>query len=101
MIQRDKQQWIDQVMNSLDNLPPATPARDLYSRIEQEIKEGRKDRERIIPLRTVSAAAAVLLILLAANYLSLFGKHDRAKTDTMDAVTRYYDLNNDYVQYGL
>ena len=88
-------------MNSLDNLPPAAPARDLYSRIEQEIRKGGKDRERIIPLKTVSAAAAILLILLAVNYLSLFGKRTQAKTNNMDAVTRYYDLNNDYVQYGL
>jgi hypothetical protein len=101
MIQRDKQQWTDQVMSSLDNLPPATPARDLYSRIAQEISAGKEDRERIIPLRVVSAAAAVLLILLAVNFLSVSGRRHTAKTDSLDAVTRYYDLNNDYVQYGL
>jgi hypothetical protein len=99
MIQRDKQQWTEQVMNSLDNLPPAAPVRDLYGRIEQEIT--RVKRERVIPLRTVSAAAAVLLLLLAVNYLSIFSKHPSAKAATMEDVTKYYQLNNDYAQYGL
>jgi hypothetical protein len=101
MMQRDKQQWIEQVMSSLDHLPPARPARDLYSRIAQEISAGRKDRERVIPFRTVSAAAAVLLILLAVNFMSVFGKRHAGKTDSLDAVTRYYDFNNDYVQIDL
>src|SRR5689334_1581965 len=100
MIQRDKQQWIDQAMHSLDNLPPAAPARDLYGRIEQEINNVRRNRERTIPLKTVSAAAAALLLLLAANYLSLFGKKPAAKTDTIEEVAKYYQLNNDG-QYGL
>lgn len=99
----DKQQWTGQVMQSLDGLPPAIPRDGLYERVAERIKKGLQEKTRVIPLKTVSAAAAVLLLLLALNTVTLLGRQTAKNNNTssMDAVSRYYNLNNDDVPIDL
>ncbi|XZF13162.1 hypothetical protein ACTHGU_15350 [Chitinophagaceae bacterium MMS25-I14] len=100
MKQEDKHQWVESVINSVKDLPPAEPGRDLFPGIEQRIKIVTL-RGRVVPLRTVSAVAAALLVLLAFNYFTVSHKKlpGKAPSGTQEII-QFYQLNDDDVLSG-
>ena len=103
MAQKDKNQWIDSVMGSLDGLQRAEPGDFAFGKIESRIKEGTTPlvRGRVIPLRMVSAVAASLLILVAINIACLTNKPKQANNDSVRSVAKYYGLTDDNITDAL
>ena len=93
MPKMEKDKWIDGIMDSFDGLERATPPGTLLHKIEQKLggKYG-----RIIPLRTVSLAAASILLLLAVNVYLLREQPaaEMANENGVEAVIEYYGLDN-------
>lgn len=96
----DKNKWIDETMNSTDGMQRATPSDDLFSRIEQRIAAG-VSIVRTVSLRTVSMAAASIVLLVAANIFMLQSnvKEETTQKDGVETVIEYYGLNEKTINY--
>ncbi len=83
----------DDVLNSLEGMQRAKPGRDLYGGIMDKINNTRipLGKGRTISLKTVSAAAACLLVLLTLNIVTVSSKH--MTKNSMEDVANYYQLN--------
>lgn len=95
MPKMEKDKWIDGIMDSFDGLERATPPGTLLHKIEQKLA-GSISYARTIPMRTVSLAAASILLLLAVNFYMLREQPatDRANKSGVEAVIEYYGLDN-------
>jgi len=83
----------DDVLNSLEGMQRAKPGRDLYGSILNKINNTTipLGKGKTISLKTVSAAAACLLLLLTLNVLTVTKKHQ--PKNGMEDVANYYQLN--------
>jgi len=99
MEQKDKNKWVDEVINSLDGAERAEPNTALFEKIARGLSEP-ITIGRVIPLRTVSLAAACILLLLLLNVL-LLNKHSVGSDKSMQEVANYYQLTNDNPLYNL
>ena len=89
---------IEEIINSTGGVQRAQPPDDLFRKIEQKIT-GSFSKARTIPLRTVSAAAASILLLLALNVFIALKRNDakpQYKGDGMQQVAEYYGLTDNY-----
>lgn len=90
----DKKKWIDDVLASTDGMSKARPERDLFLGIEDKMQFRKK---QVIPLKTVSLAAASIALLILVNILLVLGdkstdnKRMFGKND-VDQVIEYYGL---------
>ena len=77
-MERNKEQWIDKALNSLDGINPAVAPTDMYGNIMQRL---RTERLRIVPDAASPAAiyraAAAILIIVTMNVFTcvVFGKN--------------------------
>ena len=97
MIENDKNREIDNILNSIQGMQRAVPDDTVFSRIGSKISGG-----RIIPLRTISLAAASVLLLVVVNVLALQHKTEKkqpANNDEMQELVSYYGLTNN--PYGI
>lgn len=65
MDQREKDIWVDEVMNSLHGIKRAASADDMYDGVMDRLKTGNKRAGRLLP--RIAVAAAVLLTLNIAT----------------------------------
>jgi hypothetical protein len=59
-----KEQWKEEVLNSLEGIQRATPDTNLYNRIRAKVIAGQK---RVVRRSYVAMAAACLVVLVASN----------------------------------
>lgn len=95
MPKMEKDKWIDGIMDSFDGLERATPPGTLLHKIEQKLARS-VSYTRNIPMRTVSLAAASILLLLAVNIYLLREQPgtEKANNNRVEAVIEYYGLDN-------
>jgi hypothetical protein len=97
MIEKDKNREIDNILNSIHGMQKATPGDEVFSRIALKITGG-----RIIPLRTISFAAASVLLLVVLNVIAVQRKDEskqHANKDGMQELVSYYGLTDN--PYGI
>lgn len=86
----------EQIIQSMDGALRAQPPVGMFYKIEQRLKEG-YGIITIIPLRTVSLAAASILLLLAINIIIAITSHERQdKADNVQQLAEYYGLTDNY-----
>lgn len=95
-----QEQRIDDILNSIDGMQRASAPDVLFDAIEQQIDNNTK---RIIPLRTVVAVAASILLLLSVNvYLVMHtSTMHRLSGADMNSVIKYYELEQQSVNIGI
>lgn len=69
-----KEQWKDEVLNSVKGIQPAEPNPFLFTRIEAKLQ-----KPVVMPRWQVSLATLVLLMLLAANALLVLKKSEKSE----------------------
>lgn len=97
----DKNKWIDDVMNSTDGMSRATPRDGLLRKIEQRMEEGVIYAKQV-PMRTVSLAAASIVLLVAVNIALLNTRPVSGKSQKntpIETVVEYYGLNEEPLNY--
>lgn len=98
MQQEHKNKHIDEILGSLEEIQRAEPGALLFGKIQSKLKAS-VAIARVIPLRTVSVAAACILLLVVVNLL-LLTKHTTANR-SMQEVANYYQLTNNNPLYSL
>jgi len=86
----------ERILHSLDGMERASAPSHLFHKIEQRLHTI-IEKGRTVPLRTVSLAAASLLLLAAINILMISHSHKakQPKGDAMQQLVNYYGLNED------
>lgn len=89
----EKEQWIDEILNSTDGLQKASADAHLFSRIERRLREC----EFVSP-KTVWLAAASIAILVAVNVV-LIKKSAQSKSDNpIPSIATSFDKSNQFYQ---
>jgi hypothetical protein len=97
-MQQDKEKWIEEVLNSTAGMRPATPPVGRFEQIRDKAYSlGRVTRT--IPITTLSAAAACLLILIALNFTLLDRYNPSANGEVVDTEASVQDIV-DYYELG-
>ena len=99
MEQQDKNKWVDEVMRSLDGSTSAEPNAFLFGKIENRLSKPVM-KARVVSLRTVSLAAACILLLVLLNVL-LLSKQQKNTDKSMQEIASYYELTNTNPLYSL
>lgn len=86
----EKENWIENVLNSTNGIIKIVPNELLLFKIEQKIKA-----QKIISNQWIFAAAAVLLILFAVNFEILFSKTSKSN-DTEMLASSIFKTNQFY-----
>lgn len=98
MEQMDKNQWIEEVLNSAENIHKVDPSHKVWSKIQGRLSK------KTISLRTVYAAAAGIALLIFANTMLLTKQADRQEPNAhngMESVIDYYGLDDQDLNYGI
>ncbi|MEZ5016710.1 MAG: hypothetical protein R2800_06640 [Flavipsychrobacter sp.] len=95
-----QEQRIEDILNSIDGVQRAAAPDTLFDAIEQRIDNNTK---RIIPLRTVVAVAASILLLLSVNVYLIMNttKEQSLSKGDMNSVIKYYELEEQRVNIGI
>nr|WP_294938096.1 hypothetical protein [uncultured Flavobacterium sp.] len=80
----EREQFINEVLNSVDAIQKVSPSGDLYFKIEQRINN------QTVPARVIWMVAASIVVLLTINIIA-FGS--KAKTDSDLEITLATTLN--------
>lgn len=94
-----KEQWIDGIINSTEGMQRAQPPVSVLHKIEQRLGGS---PARVVPLRTVSLAAASILLLVMANLFVIRHQENnigKSGQSSVDAVIDYYGLDNNKTLY--
>ncbi len=105
MKQKDENRWVEDVLNSMEGAAKASPAEDLYGKIERRIAVP-FTKGRTISLTTFSAAAASIVLLIVLNMMALTGNsrirmYDNGRQDELSSVANYYDITNESEGLGI
>lgn len=95
----DKEQWIEDVFDSLKGSKRAKPNDDLFARIETEIES---PDTKVIPLRQLRMIAAAAIVLLTLNIGALLQYTQSQKSNYENQVTEsshQTSLISDYKLY--
>ncbi len=93
--------WIDKVMDSTAGMQRAEPADGLFHKIEQKVA-GTVAYARTVPLRTVSLAAASIVLLVVVNVFMLTNttRNDGVNPKShVETVVDYYGLNENGINF--
>ena len=96
MEKTSKEKWIDKVMDSTAGLQKAMPQDGLFHSIEEKVSNT-VSYARTVPLRTVSLAAASIVLLVAVNLYMLSNdtqKSNITEQSRVETVVEYYGLND-------
>ncbi len=99
-MKKDRQeQFVDDILNSMEGMQRAEAPHALFHSIEQRIEANAK---HIIPLRTVWAAAASILLLLTINVYLVLGSSVKSSPAqpsdaNMNSVIEYYQLEDEAI----
>lgn len=104
MESENRHTWIEEVLNSTEGMSRAQPSGKVFASIEQRLNNAR-ELVRKVPVRTVLAAAASILILLAANVFILTDvqveKSSTPQKDETEAIIKYYDLTDNGINRAI
>ena len=91
---------IDDVLDSIEGIQRANAPESLFAAIEQHIDANVK---RVIPIRTVMAAAASIMLLLSVNVylLSNTSNAESLSNSDMKSVIEYYELGEQSVNFNI
>lgn len=92
----NRKKQIEDILGSLDGMAPATPGHHVWEGVVQRLANTKR-RIELMPARTVSLAAASILLLVLANLYFILQPHmpkEKAAADPMEEVINYYDLAN-------
>lgn len=93
--------WVDKVIDSTSGMQKAVPSDGLFHKIEQRVSVT-ASYVRTVPLRTVSLAAASIILLVVANIFMLGNTAQQGKItekSKVDIVVDYYGLNENIINY--
>ena len=90
----EKEQWINQVLDSTNGMRKATPSPFLFARIEQKM---RHQTPKIIPYN-ITMGIAVLFVLLVSLNIGAFNRPKQTQTNTLQNLLQmgFADDNNLY-----
>ena len=66
-MEREKEQWINKALNSLEGMEPAVPAAGIHGRIMERIQAERLRIREVVSMTTITRAAAAVFLILAVN----------------------------------
>jgi hypothetical protein len=90
---------VEDIMRSTEGMRRAVPDASLFNRIEARLAE-RYPVVKVIPLRTVSLAAASLLLLVLANlYMVKHTSNAPSGNDSIQTLVNYYGFTDN--GYGI
>jgi hypothetical protein len=96
----NRKKQIDEIIDSVQDITPAHPGDRVLDGILSRIKAGKRKIE-LIPMRTVSLAAACILLLILANvYFVVQDKKAPValhQEDAMQSVISYYGLTEETI----
>ena len=69
----EKEQWKEEILNSLKGMKPAEPNAFLFTRLEAKLQKA-----GVMPRWQLSLAAIVLVLLLTANTLVMLGTFEKS-----------------------
>lgn len=72
----EKEQFINEVLNSIDGITNVEPNDDLFSKIEQRIQE-----KSVVPMKTIWMVAASIVVLISLNIIVLSVKSDSKQSE--------------------
>jgi|GEM_PF-2962786 len=101
MEKEPKDSWIDKVMESTAGMQKAVPADGLFHKIEQKLSDT-VVYARTVPLRTVSMAAASIILLVVANVYILGNTANDTNViekSPVESVVEYYGLNENGINF--
>ncbi len=93
-----REQWIDEVFQSMEGSRRAQPKPDLLARIEQRI-DGEETRILPISLRRIAAVAAILLLMLNGFAISQFSQSSATMAEEPAGSVYDLPLISDYNLY--
>jgi hypothetical protein len=90
----EKEQWINQVLDSTNGMKKATPSPFLFARIEQKI---RRQAPKIVPYN-ITMGIAVLFVLLVSLNIGALNRPKHTQTNTSQNLLQmgFADDNNLY-----
>ena len=96
---KNKDEWIDKTMNSLEGIQRTEPPPYLLNKIEQRLCDKVVSiGAGIVSWRVVSAAAALIILLVSANLFILTGQSRTNQTKTgMEKIVYYYGLSDNNI----
>ena len=105
MKKQGKEEWIHEIMGSLDGLEKPEPNASVYNKMEKRLNTGkvlRLSNQSFIPLRQVGIAAAILVMLATANFYMLnHVSKPGAGQDNISKLATYYQLTDNNPLYHL
>ncbi|RYD57072.1 MAG: hypothetical protein EOP56_09715 [Sphingobacteriales bacterium] len=100
----NRKKQIDEIIDSINSIDPVQPRDRVLDEIMMRIKTGKRAIE-LMPMRTVSMAAASILLLILANiYFVVQDKKAPVALqheDAMQSVISYYGLSEQGTILGL
>lgn len=88
----NKQQWVEQVLNSTNQLKRAEAPDSLWQKIQQTIEE-ETNKIVLVPKRTVWVAAASVILLIMLNIIAIqHYKPQSAETSPVESLIEAYQL---------
>lgn len=98
-MENDKEQWTEDVLNSMQGHQKIHPSSKLFSKIERGIHK--KDAQLIsLPIRRFAAAAAVALIILNAWSVSIYlQKQHKGQEESISIASPKSPLLSDFNLY--
>lgn len=87
----EKENWINDVMSSMDEPLDLSVSENLFQKIERKIKD---QEAQVIPIRWVLAAAASILILVSINLNVLLNNNNSNFATEEVLSTNVYDQSN-------
>lgn len=78
----ERENWIENIINSINGMPQVMPGDDLLFKIKQRIKQQKKVSDK-----TVWLVAASIVVLVALNFTVLLTKTKESKSTT----TAYFE----------
>lgn len=93
-----KEQWANEVLQSLDNIERAEPSADLFAKISAQLPAKEKTA-KVIPLRNLRWVAAAACFIISANIYVFGSGLNSAKQKAETASTQEYGLISDYSLY--
>ncbi|MFT3794287.1 hypothetical protein [Flavobacterium sp.] len=86
----EKENWINEILDSTDGLQPATPDAALFSRIEMKIGN------RLVSTQTIWLAAASIAALVALNLAVINQSSQKVQPDAAATLAASIDHSNQF-----
>lgn len=96
-MERNKEKWIDDVLNSADSIKKVRADEQLFLNINSRLSD-RVQQIKAVPAKTVWLAAASIALLFALNFV-LLSRSESGKSSNPGTQQSPYSLNNSFEIY--